>query len=101
LPAAVGDDRVGRCGSTRGRSLRGTMTSSDATPRVLRIAAPALIAVVLLALVADRALLAESLSVTLGIALTALAISVVIGTLVALVFVQSRWIEMSLFPYAV
>src|SRR4029077_17549092 len=56
---------------------------------------------VLRTLVADRALLAESLGVTLGIALTALAISVVVGTLVALVFVQSRWIEMSLFPYAI
>ncbi len=39
--------------------------------------------------------------VTLGIALTALAISIVVGALVALLFVQSRWIEMSLFPYAV
>jgi NitT/TauT family transport system permease protein len=94
--------------------------------RVLRIAAPALIAVLLVAvwqglvawydvpayivpspsrvlraLVADRALLAESLGVTLGIALAALAIATVAGTLVALVFVQSRWIEMSFFPYAV
>ena len=41
------------------------------------------------------------LRVTLGIALTALAIATVVGTLVALLFVQSRWIEMSLFPYAV
>lgn len=94
--------------------------------RVLRIAAPALIAVLLLAawqalvvvydvpvyivpsplvvlrtLAADRALLADALGVTLGIALTALALAVVVGTLVALLFVQSRWIEMSLFPYAV
>ena len=102
------------------------MTGSDEPSRILRVAAPALIAVLLLAawqglvvaydvptyivpspvvvlrtLVADRALLADSLSVTLGIALTALAIATVAGTLVALVFVQSRWIEMSLFPYAV
>jgi NitT/TauT family transport system permease protein len=102
------------------------MTSDEATPRLLRIAAPALIAVLLLGawqglvaaydvpayivpspwrilqtLVADRVLLADALSVTLGIALTALAIATVAGTLVALVFVQSRWIEMSLFPYAV
>jgi NitT/TauT family transport system permease protein len=94
--------------------------------RVLRVAAPVLVAIlalaawqgivvaydippylvpsplaVLHALVADRALLLSSLGVTLGIALTALAISVVLGTLVALVFVQSRWIEMSFFPYAV
>ncbi len=46
-------------------------------------------------------LLAESLSVTLGIALTALAIATLVGTAIALVFVQSRWIEMSFFPYAV
>ena len=102
------------------------MSESEAPSRVLRIAAPALIAVLLLAawqglvvaydvpayivpspkrvletLVADRALLADALSVTLGIALTALALATVVGTLVALLFVQSRWIEMSLFPYAV
>ncbi|MEP7276513.1 MAG: ABC transporter permease subunit, partial [Betaproteobacteria bacterium] len=58
-------------------------------------------AVVGKALVADRDLLLRSLGVTLGIALAALAIAVVVGTLSALVFVQSRWIEMSLFPYAV
>lgn len=57
--------------------------------------------VVLRTLYADRVLLAQSLWVTLSIALTALAIAVVAGALVALVFVQSRWIEMSLFPYAV
>jgi NitT/TauT family transport system permease protein len=102
------------------------MTSNGAPSRVLRIAAPALIAVLLVAawqglvvayevppyivpspmavlqtLVADRALLAHSLGVTLGVALTALAIATVAGTIVALLFVQSRWIEMSLFPYAV
>jgi NitT/TauT family transport system permease protein len=94
--------------------------------RVLQFAAPALVAVVALALwqalvvaydvpaylvpsplavlqtlIADRALLAASLGVTLGIALTALAISIVVGVFVALVFVQSRWIEASFFPYAV
>ena len=53
-------------------------------------------------LVADRALLADSLSVTLGIALTALAIAIDRGALRSRsLFVQSRWIEMSLFPYAV
>jgi NitT/TauT family transport system permease protein len=100
--------------------------TDDAPSRALRIATPALIAVLLLAawqglvifyevptyivpspwivlqtLVADRALLADALGVTLGIALTALAIATVVGTLIALVFVQSRWIEMSFFPYAV
>ena len=57
--------------------------------------------VVAATLVHDRVLLLDSLMVTLGIALTALAIAVVAGTLVALLFVQSRWLEMSLFPYAV
>ncbi|MEO8674679.1 MAG: ABC transporter permease [Casimicrobiaceae bacterium] len=94
--------------------------------RVMRIAAPALVAFVALALwqglvvaydvppylvpsplavlrtlIVDHALLVDSLGVTLGIALTALAISIVLGVAVALVFVQSRWIEMSFFPYAV
>jgi len=102
------------------------MNGNGAPSRVLRIAAPALIAVLLVAawqglvvayevppyivpspmavlqtLVADRALLAHSLGVTLGVALTALAIATVAGTIVALLFVQSRWIEMSFFPYAV
>ena len=57
--------------------------------------------VVLQTLIADRALLVDSLGVTLGIALTALAIAIVVGVAVALAFVQSRWIEMSFFPYAV
>jgi len=58
-------------------------------------------AVVLRTLAADRELLFRSLAVTLGIALVALALATLIGVIVALVFVQSRWIEMSLFPYAV
>ena len=57
--------------------------------------------VVLQTLIADRALLVDSLGVTLGIALTALAIAIVVGVAIALAFVQSRWIEMSFFPYAV
>src|SRR6476619_2852034 len=102
------------------------MNGTEDPSRLLRFAAPAMIAVLLVALwqwlvvandvppylvpspmvvlrtlIADRALLADALSVTLGIALTALAIATVVGTLVALLFVQSRWIEMSLFPYAV
>ena len=103
-----------------------TRSSEPAGTRVMRIAAPALVALVALAvwqgfvvaydippylvpsplavlrtLVTDRLLLLDSLGVTLGIALTALAISIVLGVFVALVFVQSRWIEMSLFPYAI
>jgi NitT/TauT family transport system permease protein len=56
---------------------------------------------ILATLIADRVLLVDSLLVTLGIALTALVIATVLGTLCALLFVQSRWIEASLFPYAV
>lgn len=49
----------------------------------------------------DRELLWNSLLITLRVTVLALALSVVLGTLVAFLFVQSRWIEMSLFPYAV
>jgi NitT/TauT family transport system permease protein len=98
----------------------------EAGARLLRFAAPALVALLVLALwqvlvtaydvpaylvpspavilrtlVADRALLFDSLQVTLGVALTALGISVVLGAAIALLFVRSRWIEASLFPYAV
>jgi NitT/TauT family transport system permease protein len=52
-------------------------------------------------LVADRALLLESLGVTVGIALAALAAATLVGTAIALLFVQSRWIEASFFPYAI
>jgi NitT/TauT family transport system permease protein len=94
--------------------------------RLARIGAPILVALVLLALwqwlttaydvpaylvpspkvvlrtlATDRELLLRSLAVTLGIALIALAIATLLGVAVALLFVQSRWIEMSLFPYAV
>ena len=94
--------------------------------RVLRVVAPVLVAIVFLAawqvlvdvndvpayivpspgrvaqtLYADRVLLLEALRVTLAIALVALALATLVGVVTALVFVQSRWIEMSLFPYAV
>jgi NitT/TauT family transport system permease protein len=52
-------------------------------------------------LYADRTLLVGALGVTMGIALTALALATLLGVAIALVFVQSRWIEMSLFPYAI
>jgi NitT/TauT family transport system permease protein len=52
-------------------------------------------------LVDDRALLLESLGVTVGIALAALAAATLAGTAIALLFVQSRWIEASFFPYAI
>jgi NitT/TauT family transport system permease protein len=95
-------------------------------PRALRYAAPLAVAAVVLGLweaavrlndvppwlvpapsrivatlFEDRALLLDSLGVTLGIALAALALAVVLGVTAALLFVQSRWLEMSLFPYAI
>ena len=52
-------------------------------------------------LVADRTLLLDSLGVTVGIALAALAAATLVGAAIALLFVQSRWIEASFFPYAI
>ncbi len=53
------------------------------------------------ALVEDRELLAASLWVTLKVTLAAFALAVLLGTAAAFLFVQSRWIERALFPYAV
>ena len=94
--------------------------------RTPRIAAPFVVAVVVLAvwqalvtvndvppyivpspllvartLYVDRVLLLDSLAITLGIAVSALGLATVVGVAVALLFAQSRWIEMSLFPYAI
>lgn len=104
------------------------MTSIAAPKRaaLLRIAAPFAVAVIVVAawqfvvtvnrippylvpspllvartLYIDRVLLTNSLGVTLGIALTALVFATLAGVAVALLFVQSRWLEMSLFPYAI
>jgi NitT/TauT family transport system permease protein len=52
-------------------------------------------------LVADWGLLAPSLWVTLAITLEALAAAVMIGGLLAVLFSLSRWVELSLFPYAI
>lgn len=56
---------------------------------------------VLRTLVNDWPLLSGSLWITLSIALAALSAAVVVGLLLSLLFAQSRWVEMSLFPYAV
>ncbi len=102
------------------------MSGAAKRARLLRVLAPLAVAIVMLAgwqafvtayhvpvylvpsplrvvhtLYADRALLFASLAVTLGVALTALAIAIVAGVAIALVFAQSRWIEMSFFPYAI
>jgi NitT/TauT family transport system permease protein len=52
-------------------------------------------------LVADWGMLSSALSVTLRIAVFALAAAVILGGGLAILFSLSPWIEMSLFPYAV
>ena len=52
-------------------------------------------------LVADWGTLEPSLLVTVRITLEALAAAVAIGGLLAILFSLSRWIELSLFPYAI
>jgi NitT/TauT family transport system permease protein len=52
-------------------------------------------------LVQDWGLLMGALGVTLRITLLAFLLSAVLGTLIAFLFVQSRWIETAFFPYAV
>ena len=53
------------------------------------------------ALFEDWGMLSESLVVTLKITLGALAFAVIGGVGLAVLFTQSRWVEMSFFPYAV
>lgn len=52
-------------------------------------------------LIADADLLLGSLWVTLKITLIAFLASMVLGSVIAFLFVQSRWIETAFFPYAV
>jgi NitT/TauT family transport system permease protein len=52
-------------------------------------------------LVADWDTLSGSLLITLRITLEALAAAVIVGTSLAMIFTQSKWLEKSLFPYAV
>lgn len=66
-------------------------------PRYI-VPSPALVAKTL---VDDWALLAGSLLVTLKVTLLALLLAVAAGVTVAFLFIQSRWIERALFPYAV
>ncbi len=56
---------------------------------------------VLQTLVKDWVLLFDALLVTLQITLMALAVAVIGGVGLAVLFTQSRWAEMSFFPYAV
>jgi len=77
-------------------SWQGLVTAFD-VPFYL-VPAPSLVAKTL---VQDAPLLFDALLVTLHITALALLLAVALGVAVALVFVQSRIIEMSLFPYAV
>ncbi len=56
---------------------------------------------VLEALINDRVILIGSLGTTLVITFSALAIAIVGGVGLAVLFAQSKWIEMTFFPYAV
>ena len=58
-------------------------------------------ALVVRTLIADWGLLFGSLLVTLKITFGAFFMAVLVGTVVAFLFVQSRWVEVSFFPYAV
>jgi NitT/TauT family transport system permease protein len=57
--------------------------------------------VILQTLVHDWPTLSKALFVTLQIAIAALGGAVLAGVLLSILFTQSRWLEMSLFPYAV
>lgn len=57
--------------------------------------------VVLTTLIEDAGLLFSSLLVTLRITMLSLALAVVGGVGLSVLFTQSRWIEMSLFPFAI
>jgi NitT/TauT family transport system permease protein len=52
-------------------------------------------------LVSDWPILSSALEVTLGITFAALAAALVGGVLLAVLFIQSRWLELALYPYAV
>jgi NitT/TauT family transport system permease protein len=52
-------------------------------------------------LIADRALLFSSLTVTLGVTLKALAIATLCGVALALLLAQSKWLERALLPFAI
>jgi NitT/TauT family transport system permease protein len=74
----------------------GIVRAGDIPPYILP--GPLLVAETL---VDDWGTLEPSLLVTLRITLEALAAAVVIGGLLAVLFSLSRWIELSLFPYAI
>jgi NitT/TauT family transport system permease protein len=52
-------------------------------------------------LIADWGTLSQSLIITLRITFAALVAAITVGVALAVIFTQSKWLEMSLFPYAV
>jgi NitT/TauT family transport system permease protein len=56
---------------------------------------------IFLTLVQDWATLMESWWITMSVSLAALAVAVVLGVVLAVLFASSKWIERSFFPYAV
>jgi NitT/TauT family transport system permease protein len=52
-------------------------------------------------MVSDWGTLSGSLWITLSISLAALAVAVVLGVSLSVLFAQSKWVELSFFPYAV
>jgi len=52
-------------------------------------------------MVSDWATLSGSLWVTLSISLAALSVAVLLGVSLSVLFAQSKWVELSFFPYAV
>ena len=80
-----------------------TLIAWEALVRLREIPAYLLPGPILIAqtLVADWWSLAESLLITLRITLSALLAAVVVGAALSILFAQSKWIELSFFPYAV
>jgi len=80
-----------------------TLVAWEALVRLRDIPAYLLPGPILIArtLVADWWSLADSLLITLRITLSALLAAVVVGAALAILFAQSKWIELSFFPYAV
>jgi len=80
-----------------------TLIAWEALVRLREIPAYLLPGPILIAqtLVADWWSLADSLLITLRITLSALLAAVVVGAALSILFSQSKWIELSFFPYAV
>ena len=96
---AVGAEHRARLAIDIGERLIGQEFTSPAA--MFLELTTALEVLVLQTLVRDWATLYPSLLVTLAITGAALLIATVAGVIIAILFVQSRWVERSFFPYAV